>query len=101
MGKLLFFAFAIIFSGCKEKDVPSIKIASDDSIEIQPCESFSELKENFWTSENGLVCVLIGYGFNDDDFVKNQFFHNTRSSTQLTAVAETLVQSHFPIPCRC
>ena len=36
-----------------------------------------------------------------DDFVKNQFFHNTRSSTQLTAVAETLVQSHFPIPCRC
>lgn len=70
MGKLLFFAFAIIFSGCKEKDVPSIKIASDDSIEIQPRESFSELKENFWTSENGLVCVLIGYGFNDDDFVK-------------------------------
>ena len=47
MGKLLFFAFAIIFSGCKEKDVPSIKIASDDSIEIQPRESFSELKENF------------------------------------------------------
>ena len=70
MGKLLFFAFAIIFSGCKEKNVPSIKIASDDSIEIQPRESFSELKENFWTSENGLVCVLIGYGFNDDDFVK-------------------------------
>lgn len=70
MGKLLFFAFAIIFSGCKEKDVPSIKIASDDSIEIQPRESFSELKENFWTDENGIVCVLIGYGFNDDDFVK-------------------------------
>ena len=70
MGKLLFFAFAIIFSGCKEKDVPSIKIASDDSIEIQPRESSSELKENFWTDENGIVCVLIGYGFNDDDFVK-------------------------------
>ena len=46
MGKLLFLTFAIIFSGCKEKNVPSIKVASDDSIEIQPRESSSELKEN-------------------------------------------------------
>ncbi|MGN0756457.1 hypothetical protein [Treponema sp.] len=70
MGKLLFLTFAIIFSGCKEKNVPSIKVASDDSIEIQPRESSSELKENSWTDENGIVCVLIGYGFNDNDFVK-------------------------------
>ena len=52
MGKLLFLTFAIIFSGCKEKNVPSIKVAPDDSIEIQPRESSSELKENSWTDEN-------------------------------------------------
>lgn len=70
MGRLLFFAFAAFIAGCKENNSSGIKIASDDPIEIQPRESLSELKENFWTDENGIVCVLIGYGFNSADFVE-------------------------------
>ena len=63
-----------------------------------PCRSADKGTDKSYYTETSLHNLRSNP---DDDFVKNQFFHNTRSSTQLTAVAETLVQSHFPIPCRC
>ncbi len=61
---ILLTSFAFI--GCKEKK--ELKISSEDTIEIKPHETSENYKkESLWTDEDGVVCVLLGYGFNDEE----------------------------------
>ncbi len=72
---IFFVAFILIcFAGCSKNKFKNIEL-TQDSLKINPDDvaSASDMAESLtkWTNESGIVCVLFGYGYNDETFVKS------------------------------
>lgn len=66
----MFFLVSVLFWGCRENAESKVKIISGDTIEIQPREILSlGTAGSFWNADDGIICVLFGYGFNDEAFL--------------------------------
>lgn len=61
----------LLLSGCSKNQVPK-NFSSGDTLQIVVEDSSENAKKiSARTNENGIVCVLFGYGFNGDEF-KNE-----------------------------
>ena len=52
----------LIFSSCKEKG-QNVNVAQSNLPEEE-----EQIVQKKYTNENGSICVIFGYGFNDDQF---------------------------------